>query len=101
MAKGVIPFKHPMALGSAGLQSRDYINFGFQEADVIICVGYDLVEYHPYLWHPTKDRKIVHIDSSPAEVDASYPVSVGVVGDIRHSLQRIGELAEPHQGHTA
>lgn len=100
MAKGVIPFKHPMALGSAGLQSQDYVNFGFAKADVIICVGYDLVEYHPHLWHPTADRKIVHIDSSPAEVDGNYPVAVGVVGDIRHSLQRIAEIAQPHQGHT-
>ncbi|HEY5603276.1 MAG TPA: acetolactate synthase large subunit [Gammaproteobacteria bacterium] len=100
MAKGVIPFKHPMALGSAGLQARDYINFGFAKADVIICVGYDLVEYHPHLWHPTADRKIIHIDSTPEEVDGNYPVAVGVVGDIRHSLQRIAELAQPHDGHT-
>jgi len=99
MAKGVIPFRHPMALGSAGLQSRDYINFGFQNADVIICVGYDLVEYHPHLWHPTADRKIVHIDSAPAEVDGNYPVSVGVVGDITHSLARISDIATPHEGH--
>jgi acetolactate synthase-1/2/3 large subunit len=100
MAKGIIPFKHPMALGSAGLQSQDYVNFGFAKADVIICVGYDLVEYHPYLWHPTKDRQIIHIDTVSSEVDAYYPVSVGVIGDIRHSLDRIAQLSKPHQGHT-
>lgn len=99
MAKGVVPFGHPMALGSAGLQSQDYVNFGFEHADAIICVGYDLVEYHPRLWHPTRDRTIVHIDSSPAEVDAHYPVCVGVVGDIKHSLDRIAQQAKPHQGH--
>ena len=98
MAKGIIPFKHPMALGSAGLQSNDYISCGFNKADVIICIGYDLVEYHPYLWHPTKDRTIIHIDSSPAEVDAYYPVSVGVVGDIKHSLVRIMGLASSNTG---
>lgn len=99
MAKGVVPFAgNPHALGSAGLQSKDYVNCGFDKADVIICVGYDLVEYHPYLWHPTRDRIIIHIDSIPAEVDAYYPVAVGVVGDIKHSLLRIGELATPHQG---
>ena len=100
MAKGVIPFKHPMALGSAGLQSNDYINFGFKEADVIVCIGYDLVEYHPYLWHPTHDRKIVHIDSSPAEVDANYSVAVGVVGNISSSLSRLTDMCSPHPGHT-
>jgi acetolactate synthase-1/2/3 large subunit len=98
MAKGVIPFKHPMALGSAGLQANDYVSCGFNRADVIICVGYDLVEYHPYLWHPTKDRTIIHIDSSPAEVDAYYNIDVGVVGDIKHSLLRIMKVASPNTG---
>ncbi len=97
MAKGALPFRHPMALGSVGLQSRDYVNCGFDEADVIICVGYDLVEYHPRLWHPTRDRTIIHIDMSPAEVDACYSIEIGVVGDLKHSLERIGELATPHQ----
>lgn len=98
MAKGVIPFKHPMALGSVGLQAHDYVNTGFDQADVILCVGYDLVEYHPRLWHPTCDRKIIHIDTAPAEVDASYMVEVGVLGDIRHSLRQITERATPQQG---
>ena len=98
MAKGVIPFKHEMALGSAGLQANDYVSCGFSKADVIICIGYDLVEYHPYLWHPTRDRTIVHIDQSPAEVDAYYPVECGVVGDIKHSLLRIMELASTNTG---
>ncbi len=99
MAKGVIPFRHPMALGSAGLQAQDYVNCGFDRADLILCIGYDLVEYHPRQWHPTGDRKIIHIDMSPAEVDAAYPVECGVVGDIKHSLMAIAELATPHEGH--
>ena len=82
MAKGVVPFgKNPLALGSAGLQANDYVSCGFSRADVIICVGYDLVEYHPYLWHPTRDRKIIHIDASQADplpqhlvVGAAYQV---------------------------
>ena len=98
MAKGAVPFRHPTALGSAGLQANDYVSAGFNRADVIICVGYDLVEYHPHLWHPTADRTLIHVDSSPAEVDAHYPVSVGVVGDIKHALARIAALATPHQG---
>ena len=98
MAKGVIPFKHPMALGSAGLQANDYVSCGFNRADLVICIGYDLVEYHPYLWHPTRDRKIIHIDVAPAEVDAHYNIEAGVVGDIKDSLIRIAEIATPHQG---
>ncbi len=97
MAKGVVPFRHPTNLGSAGLQAKDYVSIGFDKADVIICVGYDLVEYHPYLWHPTKDRFIIHIDFQPAEVDAHYGVKIGVVGDIKQSLQRIAAKTTPLQ----
>jgi len=100
MAKGVIPFKHPMALGSAGLQANDYVSCGFGKADLIICIGYDLVEYHPYLWHPTKDRNIIHIDQNHAEVDAYYSVDIGVVGDITHSLPRIAKRATPASGNA-
>lgn len=97
MAKGVIPFHHPLSLGSVGLQTRDHVSCGFDRADVIICVGYDLVEYHPYLWHPTRDRKIIHIDTTSAEVDASYIVEIGLVGDIARTLKRISESAVPHE----
>jgi acetolactate synthase I/II/III large subunit len=101
MAKGVVPFAgNPRALGSVGLQAKDYVNCGFESADVIICIGYDLVEYHPYLWHPTRDRTLIHIDTVPAEVDAYYSLCCSVVGDIKHSLMRIGELATPHTGHS-
>jgi acetolactate synthase-1/2/3 large subunit len=99
MAKGVVPFGNRTSLSSAGLQANDYISCGFSRADVILCVGYDLVEYHPYLWHPSRDRSIIHIDRTPAEVDEHYSVAVGVLGDIKHSLLRIAELATPHQGH--
>lgn len=98
MAKGVIPFGHPMALGSVGLQSNDYISSGFATADVIICIGYDMVEYHPYLWHPSRDRSIIHIDANHAEVDAYYSVILGVIGNINHSLNRIAAISTPHQG---
>jgi len=99
MAKGVTPFRNRTTLASAGLQANDYISCGFSRADVIICIGYDLVEYHPYLWHPTRDRTIIHIDRTQAEVDEHYNVTVGVLGDIKHSLMRIAELTTPHQGH--
>ena len=95
MAKGAMPFSHPLSLGTIGLQSRDYVSCGFDRADVIICVGYDMIEYHPYLWHPNRDKKIIHIDASPAEVDAHYILEVGVVGDIGSALAAIAESATP------
>ena len=93
MAKGIIPFSHPLSLGTVGLQAHDYIACGFDRADVVICVGFDMVEYHPRLWHPDKEKKIIHIDQNYAEVDAHYILEAGVIGDIAQSLTQIAALA--------
>ena len=93
MGKGSLPDTHPLCLGTVGLQEHDYISCGLDRADVIICVGYDLVEYAPARWNPRRDKRIVHIDPSPAEVDAAYQVAVGVQGGIAASLMRIAEHA--------
>jgi len=95
MAKGAIPFSHPLSLGTVGLQAHDYVGCGFDRADVVICVGYDMVEYPPQLWHPDKEKKVVHIDASPAEVDEHYVLEVGVVGAIAQSLEAIAAQATP------
>jgi acetolactate synthase-1/2/3 large subunit len=99
MAKGAIPASHPLSLGTVGLQAHDYVQCGFDRADVVICVGYDIVEYHPNLWHKTRDRRIVHVDTRPAEVDAHYILAVGVVGDLRAALPQLAAYARPHEGH--
>ena len=91
MGKGSLPDTHPLCLGTVGLQEHDYVSCGLDRADAVICVGYDLVEYAPARWNPRRDKRIVHIDPSPAEVDAAYQVSVGVQGAIAESLARIAE----------
>ena len=97
MAKGAIPSSHPLCLGTIGLQSRDYVSCGFDRADVIICVGYDMVEYHPHPWNPNKDHKIIHLNPCPAEVDEHYIVAVGAVGDIGAALDGIAALVKPRE----
>jgi acetolactate synthase-1/2/3 large subunit len=95
MAKGIVPCIHPLSLGSMGLAAKDYIDCGFSRADVVICIGYDLVEYHPHLWNPDDHAKIIHIDKLPAEVDEHYILEVGVVGDIAAGLELIAAHATP------
>lgn len=95
MAKGVIPFSHDLSLGTVGLQANDYVACGFDRADVIVCVGYDMVEYHPHLWHKNKDKKIIHIDMNSAEVDEHYVLECGVIGDITAALNELSNLVTP------
>jgi acetolactate synthase I/II/III large subunit len=89
MGKGVIPYTHPLALWSVGLQQRDYISCGFDDTDLVIAIGYDLIEYSPKKWNPEGKIPIVHIDMNPAEIDSSYIPAVEVVGNISDSLMEI------------
>ncbi len=91
MAKGCIDRHDPHSLFTIGLGAKDYGAWAIEQADLVICLGYDMVEYHPKLWNPGADRKIVHIDFLPAEVDHHYPVAVEVVGDLAHTLWMLNE----------
>ena len=86
MAKGVVPSSHPLSIDTIGLKARDLPWYAFEKADCVICVGYDMVEYPPETWNPGRDKAIVHVDALPAEVDAHYIVTVGVLGDLGASL---------------
>ena len=89
MAKGLIDFEDPHALGTVGLQSRDYEMAGFDDADLVIAVGYDLVEHAPEHWNPRRDKQIVVIDTVSAEIDEFFLPTVELVGDIAHVLARL------------
>ena len=100
MAKGVMPFSKELSLGTIGMKARDIPWFAFEKADLVICIGYDMVEYHPDMWNPGRDKTIIHIDGLPAETDAHYRVAVGVLGDISMSLSQLAARAKP-QGNSA
>ncbi len=87
--KGVFPDDHPHALGAVGFMQHDYVNFGFDEADVIISVGYELQEFDPARINPGRDKRILHLSRFPAEVDASYDVEVGVQADLSATLDAL------------
>lgn len=94
MGKGVIPYTHPLSLWTVGLQQRDHITCAFEQSDLIIAVGYDLIEYSPKKWNPLGNTSIIHIGELSAEIDSSYIPIVEVVGDIADSLDNILKRAD-------
>ena len=93
--KGVFPDDHPLALGAVGFMRHDYANFGFDRADLIVAVGYELQEFDPVRINPRGDTKIIHLHRFPAEVDAHYNVAVGLHSEIGHSLGALADAAGP------
>ena len=89
MAKGVIPMDNPYAMWTIGIPQRDYQNLILENADLVIAVGYDIVEFMPAKWNTDGERGIVHIDTMPADINKLYQTDVEVVGDISDSLEQI------------
>ncbi|MCV7195598.1 acetolactate synthase large subunit [Mycobacterium angelicum] len=95
--KGVMPDDHPNSIGTLGFMRHDYVNFGFDNADVVITVGYELQEFDPVRINPAGDKKIIHIHRFPAEVDVHYSVDVGIIGDISESLNALTDALDGHR----
>jgi acetolactate synthase-1/2/3 large subunit len=99
--KGVFPDDHPNALGTMGFMVHDYVNFGFEQADVIVSVGYELQEFAPVWINPQGDKQIIHLHRFPAMVDTYYNVTADVVGDIPAALSALAAQVSPKLGLAA
>jgi acetolactate synthase I/II/III large subunit len=91
MAKGCVDMDADYCLYTIGLQSKDVIACALDSADVVITIGYDMVEYHPSLWNKGCDRQIIHADFVPAEIDEDYHPETELVGDLAHTLWMLNE----------
>lgn len=91
MAKGCVDRDADYCLFTIGLQQKDHVVYAIDDADLVIALGYDLVEYPPRLWNPDGAKRIVHLDFLPAETDAQYMPEVELVGDLAHGLWMLNE----------
>ena len=91
MAKGVISDRSERHLQTIGIKKADHALISMKEADLVIAIGYDLVEYSPKNWNSELTKKIIHIDFTPAEVDTFYPPTVEIVADVEYTVDAILE----------
>lgn len=89
MAKGVISDKWERHLRTIGIKNADHALIAMKDADLVIAIGYDLVEYNPKFWNGDFSKKIIHIDFTPAEVDTYYCPSVEIAADIELTINAI------------
>ena len=94
MAKGCVDMDKDYCLYTIGLQAKDVVACAVDAADLIIALGYDMVEYHPRLWNANKDKAIIHADFLPAEIDEHYHPETELVGDLAHTLWMFNQRAD-------
>ncbi|MEN8258360.1 MAG: acetolactate synthase large subunit [Thermodesulfobacteriota bacterium] len=101
MGKGAVSRQSERCLFTIGLQSQDHILCSLQQADLIITLGYDLVEYAPHLWsrhfNEKEGQKLIHIDCVPAETDEYYQVDLEIIGDLGMTLDLLNQNLSDHE----
>jgi len=90
MGKGVVPDDCVHSLFATGIHARDYVNCGIDGADLIITIGYDIVEYPPYLWNRALDKQIINIDFVESVPDRYFNPTIEIIGDIASSIRELG-----------
>ncbi len=98
MAKGSVDMDADYCLYTIGLSARDHVSLAIDDADLIITLGFDMVEYHPILWNPDGNKTIIHADFLAAEIDEHYHPEMELIGDLAHTLWMLNEriaLAPP------
>ena len=87
--KGVFPDNHPNALGVVGFMHRDYENFAFDTADLIIAVGFSIQQFDPKKINPNIDKTIIHINTFVEDTDTHYPTALNIMADIGQTLKTL------------
>jgi acetolactate synthase-1/2/3 large subunit len=89
MAKGMLPEDHSCYAGVLFHALSDMVGQTHAQADLVIGIGYDPVEFNYESWMP-KLAPLISFDVAPADIDtSSYALAVDAVGDIGQSLQSL------------
>ncbi len=99
---GIIPRSRiHLFAGRVGLFHNQPADQLLDQADVVITVGYDPIEYDESLWNHGKHRSIVHIDNVPSDIDVDYKPTVEIIGSIAASLTVLAQKVSPQARFTA
>jgi acetolactate synthase-1/2/3 large subunit len=87
---GAFPASHPLNLGMMGMHGEAWVNTAIQEADLLLAFG---MRFDDRVTGNLKtyalNAKKIHIDIDPAEINKNVRVDVGLVGDLKETLEQL------------
>ncbi|MBY4602624.1 acetolactate synthase AlsS [Bacillus sp. SPARC3] len=75
--------------GRIGLFRNQPGDLLLEQADVVLTIGYDPIEYDPKFWNVNGDRTIIHLDEILADIDHAYQPDLELIGDIPSTINHI------------
>lgn len=91
-SKGVLPANHQLNYGSINsyanvILEQESKKIQFNEADLLLILGYDLAEYYPNAWKDTKLKKIINIIPYMNNSLATIKPDINIIGPLKESLE--------------
>ena len=85
MSKGAIPVKHPLNAGCMGIQVGSPLgNKLFLDSDVVLGIGCRFTDRHTGdIKVYTGDRKFIHIDIEPSQINKIVKTELAIVSDAK------------------
>lgn len=74
--------------GRVGLFNNQPGDVLLREADLILTIGFNVIEYDPDLWNQ-KDCPVIHLDIEPAEYQQHYQPDIELVGNIATTVEQM------------
>ena len=100
--QGSLADTHPQSLGVVGSNGgTDETWEMMQTADLVIFMGCRAGSTTTARWEaPSPTTRVVHFDSDPMVIAANYQTEVGVVGDLRLSLDAVNAVLDKREAKT-
>ena len=91
---GAIDTKHPLALGLVARGGHYQANHATRQADVLLALGVRFDDRTSSSWIPgysftIPPTKLIHVDIDPEEIGRNYPVTLGLMADVRTFLRQL------------
>lgn len=61
------------------------------EADVIVTMGFNPVEYDTAIWNSSGQAKIIHLNTLPPMIDSTYAPDIEIIGDLEQNISALTE----------
>ena len=96
--QGAIDSRHELSLGLVARNGHYQANHATRTADVLLALGVRFDDRTSSSWLPgysftIPPTQLIHVDIDPDELGRNYPVSLGLMADVRTFLrQLLGEL---------
>jgi acetolactate synthase-1/2/3 large subunit len=100
MGTGAVPFDNPLSLHTVGLRKHDFMRRAFQHADLVILIGYDVLEFQPVFWNIGTEKRIAHVGPLPVELAQGFYPDLQVVGDLQITLSSLSSHATRRKNWT-